>query len=216
MRLVNILTLLFMMGSCKSVQKEDKTSDHGNYNYYIQYCFYNAECTDSLLYSMVVKDKKALLYEGKEENIYKREQIERVDLTNGDDELVINTFLKSLTVYNRCAGRRIGCSIDPFLMSLFFKGEPSKKIYKAKIEDEDIKLEGLEFLREYNFKYELDEIVLEANQILVDFGQGTKLYCTETFYKDYLFPYCLNFISKKHRLTGKNIEVKKTQLEKQE
>jgi hypothetical protein len=62
----------------------------------------------------------------------------------------------------------------------------------------------------------IQEIILSNGKAIIDFGQGTILVCSKKFYEEYLFPYCLNFISKNPRLTNKNIAIPKLDMNGQE
>lgn len=191
-----------------------QVSEDSTYLYYRQYCFYDGSCTDSLLYSVVPGSSSPVLGDSNEVRIYETEQIARVNPSVSTDAEVISKFFESLQVYNYCAAKRKGCLVDTFQVGLFFSDRNFKKSYEAMIDGKKLELKNLSHLNVYGFAKEIKELTLSDGQVILDFGDGVILYCHKSFYEHYLFPCCLNFISKESRLTPKNIAVPKLELGK--
>jgi hypothetical protein len=187
-----------------------ETLDSSDFRYFRQYCFHDSSCTDTLLVAIVVQS--GALSSSKPKKIYETEHIVRLDPRVASDSAIVAMFFKSLEVYNSCAGRRTGCAVSPFEASLFFENSHFKKNYTTTVNGHKVVAKNLGLLSIYDFKRKIEEIALSDGQMIIDFGQGTTLYCSQDFHQEYLFPYCLNFISKNHRITPRNIAVPKVDM----
>lgn len=204
--------LIFCIVCANPLASQIEMDSSSTYLYYKQYCFYDGSCTDSMLVTVASSPNGPVL--GRNEiKVYQTEQIERLDLREASDSAVVAMFFKSLDVYNSCAGRRAGCDVFPFEASLFFEGGHFKPAYTVIMEGQELIAKNLGLLSVYDFKYKIEEIALSDGQMVIDFGQGTIIYCSQSFHKAYIFPHCLNFISKNHRLTPRNIELPKLDME---
>ena len=210
----HFLYLSILLFSCNNKIVETNKANRGkNYRLYHQYCFYNQVCTDSMLVSLIINDENLLMQKkGKRyEKIYKTIEVKRIDLENSDDRLVIDQLLQSLEIYNLSASRKKWPLSEKLDHTYFFNGQQFKKNYHVKFNHRDfLNIENLEELKLYDFKRKFVEKEV-ANNIEITFENGiqTKIICNKEFHKEVLFPEYLNFISKNHRLTPKNIKFDK-------
>lgn len=205
-----LIIAIFFIACNKEVQKTQIGWGENTYYDYKQFCLYNNFCTDSLLVSLYTVRLNGNIGMHKIKN-YTKEEIERINPTQENEDMVVNHFLKSLEVYNLCSHQKDNGGLQEALtLDDFFKPTDFKQNYRANIGKSLILIENIAAIDSFDFYRTVEEHYLENGNVELTFGNfATKMICDSTYYVDEIFPKYLNFISENHKLTPYNLGINK-------
>lgn len=212
--LFNIIMLTVLLTGCnKQNQKIVNTWGQNNYYDYKQFCFYNGQCTDSLLVTLSTVKQIGGIGINKFRS-YEVEQISRMDPEKESEDKVIGQFFKGLEVYNLCSTKEnMGGLGAELKLDYFFINNHFEKNYKVNLEKGEISINNIHSLNKFDFFRKLKENYLGNGMVEIIFDDyDTQIICDSIHYDTIIFPKYFNFLSKNHRLTRYNINVEKVDM----
>lgn len=211
------VTFFALDGLCQNDQRLEGGIDTNYILVMRSYRFEDGTSTDPMLVKQIIRQQEGRT--SYSHNAVRQISVDSVFIIGCDDAGdtdVIKQFLRSLEFYNLWFGlkKRRG-SVEHVLPQMFFRSiDEARTTYSMQwIEDgEDfgeIRLKHLAALSVYDFGRVLSEECNDVRCVITFTPHKTSLECSKKFYEEKLFPRYLNYISKNHRVTGYQIEMKK-------